>query len=139
MISEGLGKNETELFDLKKNKKIDPSPFEKIIVGGSIHAGAIPKKLHSFLNKNQDILLKKSLGLFLCCMYEKEAWSQFNQVYPSELREHARSKKCVGGEFLFENMNFIEKAMIKKIAGTKSSEHKLDEQKIKELIEEMRA
>ena len=63
MISEGLGKNETELFDLKKNKKIDPSPFEKIIVGGSIHAGAIPKKLHSFLNKNQDILLKKSLEI----------------------------------------------------------------------------
>ncbi|MGM0376087.1 MAG: flavodoxin domain-containing protein [Bacteroidota bacterium] len=137
MIQEGLN-NETELINLRKSKKIDLKPFEKIIIGSSIHTGKIPKKLHKFLVKNMDILLEKPLGLFLCCMYEKEAWPQFEEAFPPTLREHARSSKCVGGELLLENMNFLEKAMIKKMTGTDASQSKIDQEKIRELIEEMK-
>lgn len=89
------------------------------------------------MEKNMDSLLEKPLGLFLCCMYEEEAQAQFEIAFPDPLKTHARSTKCVGGEFLFEKMNFIEKAMVKKIAGTETSVSRLDDQKINELINDM--
>ena len=138
MIKDGLN-DETELIKLKKSKKTDLRSFEKIIIGSSIHTGKIPKKLYKFLEDNLDAIQEKPLGLFLCCMYEKEAWNQFVQAFPASIREHARSSKCVGGELLLENMNFLEKAMIKKMTGTDSSQSKIDQQKIRELIEEMKA
>lgn len=136
MIKEELN-NETELINLRKNKNADLRPFEKIIIGSSIHTGKIPKKLCKFMEKNMDILLEKPLGLFLCCMYEKETWSQFEEAFPATLREHARSNKCVGGELLLENMNFLEKAMIKKMTGTNTSQSNIDQHKVRELIDEM--
>ncbi|MFW5753201.1 MAG: flavodoxin domain-containing protein [Marinilabiliaceae bacterium] len=138
MIKEGLHE-EAELINLKKSKKPDLKPFEKIIIGSSIHTGKIPKKLYKFLENNLDTILEKPVGLFLCCMYEKEAWAQFEEAFPATLRKHARSSKCVGGELLLENMNFLEKAMIKKITGTDSSQSKIDQQQIRELIKDMQS
>jgi len=132
-ISKHLADHEVALFNIRKFNKIDLSSFDQVIIGGSIHAGMIQKSVQRFIYQNTTILLQKKLGLFLCCMYEKEAQKQFNNSFPEILRHHASSCQCVGGEFVFENMNFLDKLMTKKIAGISQSVSKINNEKIKEL------
>jgi menaquinone-dependent protoporphyrinogen oxidase len=136
-IQQGLGEDKVQLFNLKKNKKFDLSGFDQVILGGSIHAGSVQKRIQKFTDSRRQELLEKRLGLYLCCMDEDRAREQFDNAYPEILRSHAVSKKIMGGEFRFERMNFIEKAMIKKISGVDQSVSKINEEKIREMISEM--
>src|SRR4051812_28007724 len=75
--------------ELKREKvKFDLSNFDTIIIGGSIHAGNIQRKIKQFITHNFDTLLEKEVGLFLCCMLDGEtAIEQFNHAFPQELRK----------------------------------------------------
>jgi menaquinone-dependent protoporphyrinogen oxidase len=137
-LQDGFGEEQAQLFNLKKNNNFDVTQFDQIIVGGSIHAGQIQKSVKRFLDKHTQDLLQRRLGLFLCCMHENEAENQFNTAFPEILRSHAKSKKIMGGEFLFEKMNFVEKALVKKIAGVKESVSKVDDNNITSMVDEMR-
>jgi menaquinone-dependent protoporphyrinogen oxidase len=133
-----LSQTEVTLFDLKEAKRIAFDTFDQVIIGGSIHAGQIQKRVKKFCEENTDTLLSKPLGLFLCCMEENEkATLQFEQAFPESLRNHAKSCKLTGGEILFERMNFLEKFMMKKIAKTTASVYKIREDRVKELVSEM--
>lgn len=108
---------EVILVNLKKEGVPLLSGFHRIIVGGSIHAGQIQKRVKQFCISNQDILLKRELGLFICCMEKGEkAQKQLNEAFPEELRKHAKTTAIMGGEFNFDKMNFIERVVIKKVA-----------------------
>jgi len=128
-----LNSEEVRPIDLRVNKNPDISQYDKIILGGSIHAGVIQKRMKSFCESNLESLLKKEIALFLCCMEQGEkAIEQFNNAFPEILRMHSIKNEIMGGEFLFEKMNFLEKAIVKKIAGVKESISKINEQKIVE-------
>ncbi len=133
-----IAQTDVTLFDLKQAGEIPFNDFDQIIIGGSIHAGQIQKRVRKFCDDNIIILESKPLGLFLCCMEENEkATTQFEQAFPEVLRKHAKSSKLTGGEILFERMNFIEKFMMKKIAKTTKSISKIREDRIVELAAEM--
>ena len=72
-IQETLGREKTQVFNLKENQEIELSDYEQIIVGGSVHAGQVQKKVKKFCAENEAILLEKPLGLFLCGMHHQEA------------------------------------------------------------------
>lgn len=137
-LVENLG-GDVSAINLKENKNPDLTKAETIIVGGSIHAGRIQGKIKNFCNKNIDILKQKRLGLFLCCMEEGEkAQEQFDNAYPAELREHASATGLFGGEFNFDMMNFLERFIIKKIAGTAENVSKIKEEQIKKFAQEIK-
>lgn len=113
------------------NLKKDPIPplekFRRVIIGGSIHAGQIQKRVKDFYQTNLDLLLKKEIGLFICCMEEGEtAWKQFAEAFPEELQRNAKATACFGGAFDFERMNFLKKMIVKKVAHVKQSTSKVD-------------
>lgn len=137
MISQGLGDENCQLFNLKNQNNIDLAKFDAVIIGGSIHAGNIQNKVKEFCNKNMLALLEKPLGLFLSSMEEKQAQEQFDKAYPELLRRHAISCKLTGGEFNFDRMNFLEKMIVKKVSGISQSIFRIDENRIKELIDDM--
>jgi len=66
-----------------------------------------------------------------------KAIEQFNNAFPEKLRNRATAKGFFGGEFNFEKMNFIEKAIIKKIAHIEDSMSKINYQNIKTFATEM--
>ncbi|NVN94913.1 MAG: flavodoxin [Bacteroidetes bacterium] len=137
-IQQGLGL-ETELIDLKNNAHIDLSPFDQIIIGGSIHAGMIQNSIKDFYNKNAVSLLEKRLGLFISCFYEGEiAQKQLEKAYPEVLKKHAISIKVMGGEMLIDKMNFFEKLIVKKVVGITQTDSKIKIENIQEFINEMR-
>jgi len=138
-IQEGLGKENTEIFNLRHNNLIDFSLFEQIIIGGSIHTGLIQNRIKDFCIRHCEVLLTKRLGLFLSCFYEGEtAQNQMEKAFPEALRKHAVSCKITGGEMLFDKMNFFERLVVKKVVGINKSESKIIAENIRDFIDEMK-
>ena len=132
-LSEGLdGKVLT--VDLKRDKEqFDLAKFDTVIIGGSIHAGNIQRKIKQFIRNNLNTLLEKNIGLFLCCMHDGEsAIEQFNNAFPQELRKNSAAMGLFGGEFLLSEMNFLEKQIVKKVSGATIDQSNLDYEAIKE-------
>ena len=128
-ISEKLkGTNEVTLISLKKNPNPDISAFEAVILGAPIYAGQVSGKMKTFCKANETILLQKKTGLFVCGMNpdKKEQEKELNDAYPEVLQEKAVTTGFLGGKFLFEKMNFFERLIIKKIAKTETSVHRID-------------
>jgi menaquinone-dependent protoporphyrinogen oxidase len=126
------------VVDLKNNPNPDLKGYERVIIGGSIHAGQIQKRVKTFCNKNAEILKQKELGLFIACMEQgKTAQKQLLDAYPAELIDHAKSTTCFGGEFDFEKMNFLEKMVVKKVAKINHSTSKLDHEAIRKFSKKM--
>jgi len=136
-IQSELGNN-SQLFNLKEVKTVDLSQFEQVIIGGSIHAGTMQGKVRDFCRKNLIDLLQKRVGLFMCGMNEPDFETEFNNAFPDLLRKHAISSKCVGGEFLIEKMNFFERFIVRKISGVSQNVSKIDEEKVKELVNDFK-
>lgn len=115
---------EVTILKLSNSWDIPISSFDRVILGGSIHMGSVQSSVKKFCTKHRQELLSKPLALFVCGM-EKEPAKQEEELrlaFPEEINEHARAKAFVGGEFLFEKMNFIQRMMIKKIAHTDVSQ-----------------
>lgn len=137
LIAQKLTNSQTQVFNLKKLKSADLSNFDTVIIGGSIHAGNIQNVVKKFCEKNMVELLGKRIALYLCCMNEPEQNSQFENAFPELLRNKAISKKVIGGEFLFDKMNFLEKAIVRKVSKINDTVSKLNYAKIQELINEI--
>jgi menaquinone-dependent protoporphyrinogen oxidase len=120
--------------DLKRDKvHFELDDFDTVIIGGSIHAGSIQRRIRQFMAKYHAELLEKELGLFLCCMREGElAIEQFNNAFPQELRKNSAAMGLFGGEFLVSKMNFFERQVVKKVDGVVEDRSNLDNKAIME-------
>ncbi|MCD9020689.1 flavodoxin domain-containing protein [Cohnella silvisoli] len=116
-----------DFADLDQVGNPDPGPYDAVIIGGSIHAGSIQRKVMKFIQSRGDVLSKKKLGLFLCCMYQGDkAIEQFEKAFPLSLREISASCGLFGWEFYFSKMNFLERSMVKMVSGTTQDVSNLD-------------
>lgn len=130
LLSEKL-QDDTTIINLKKDKVPSIEDYSRVIIGGSIRASMIQSGIKKYIEKNIDLLKTKELGLFLCCMEEGEtAVKQFNESYPEELRSMALATGLFGGEFDFDKLNFLEKGIIKKVAGVTESVSNIKHQAI---------
>ncbi len=140
LIKTKLDSYQTHIFNLKKTKLIDLAKFDTIIIGGSIHVGSMQKKIRQFIVNNMVILLKKRIALFLVCMEKSEKRDeQFNNAFPTELRKVSVANGFMGGEFNFDRMNFLERAIVKKIAGKSSNVSEIDYKAIEDFVNRLRS
>lgn len=130
-------KGNTDVFHIKKDKIPDLSGYDTVVIGGSIHAGMIQGSIKKFAAQNSAFLQSKTLGLYICCMDEKKAEEQFNAAFPEDLRKHAKAKGLFGGAFDFTRMNFLHKAIIKKVAGVNESVDKINTEAVGKFAEEL--
>jgi len=119
--------NEVVLFSLKKNPKPDISGFETVILGSPIYMGKASEKMKAFCKANESVLLQKKIGLFICGMHidKEEQEKELKNAYPKTLQEKAEASGFMGGEFLFEQMNFFERFIVKRIAKTNTTVHRI--------------
>jgi menaquinone-dependent protoporphyrinogen oxidase len=122
---------EVKTVNFKDAGAIGLADYEAVVIGGSIHAGKVQKGVKDFCAKNLEVLKSKRLGLFLCCMEEgPKAEEQFAGAFPKELVDAASARGLFGGEFDFDRMNWLEKAIIKKVSKIDASVSKIKEQAI---------
>lgn len=138
MLAERLTGNQVSIIDLKKEQHPDIRSFDGIILGTSIYASALSKTMRRFCNENIEVWKRKRLALFVCGMEPDSAKQQqeLANAYPQELYEYAVSTCFAGGEFLFEKMNFFERAIIKRIAKTDKSVSSIKEDEIVRFVTE---
>jgi menaquinone-dependent protoporphyrinogen oxidase len=126
------------LVNLKNDSVPSLKFFDRVIIGGSIHAGQIQKRVKEFCTTNLAELMQKEFGLFICCMEEGEtAQKQLQNAYPEELLQNAKATACFGGAFDFKRMNFLEKMIVKKVANVKQSTSKVDFEAVRNFSKRM--
>jgi menaquinone-dependent protoporphyrinogen oxidase len=137
IIKSKLANDDVELFNLNEKPRVEFSRFDRIIIGSSVYAGAVQPKARKFVEQNMIDLLQKEVAIFVCCMFFDKAYEQIEKGFPEALRKHAISIKHLGGEFRFEEMNAIERFLVKKIAGASKSVSKIDQTTIDAFINEI--
>lgn len=132
-------KQEVVLIPLKKIKNPDLKPYDRVILGGSIYVGTIQKRMKKFIEAYRSELLQKEIGLFICCMdpHKEKQEQEFELAFPDELKLIAKAKAVMGGEFSFERMNFLEKIVVKKLAGVTVSVSRIDWDAVTRFLNEM--
>ncbi len=128
-----LLRDDVTVVHVKERSGLDLNTFDVVIVGGSIHAGRVQGRIKKFCEENLAVLEKKRLGLYLCCMYEGEkATAQFEGAFPEKLREHAVAVGLFGGVVDFDKMNFVERAIVKKVSGVSETVSNVKEDAIEQ-------
>jgi len=120
--------DDVQLVNAKKDKIPCLQCPDTIIVGGPVYAGRLPKEITKFIQANEELLMKKKLGLFMCGLAdtEKETQEQFERIFPEKLRQHAVAVENFGGEINWDKLGFLEKTAIKMVtkeSGTRSNLH----------------
>lgn len=123
-----------ELVNLKEKGTVNLSGYDRVIIGGSVYIGRIQKEVSEFISANLNVLLKKEVGLFICGMQEGDMMEkEIADNFPAELISKAKSVKNFGGEFIFKKMNFMEKAIVKKVSKISSDRSDIHHDNIKKL------
>ena len=136
-MAEKLGEaHEVTILPLKQHAKPDISGYETVILGSSVYMGKASGKMKAFCNENESVLLQKKIGLFVCSMHpEKEQqYKELKEAYPELLQHNAVATGFFGGAFIFEQMNIIERAIIKKITNITTSTEKINWEAVEAFI-----
>lgn len=123
---------DVDLVDLKRVPSPDVRTYGAVIIGGSIHAGTMHKKVLSFIHRNKLLLMERHLGLFLCCIYEGDkALTQFENAYPGTLRDQSLCSGLFGGEILYSRMNPLIRPIVRRITGMREEVFRLETEEIR--------
>jgi menaquinone-dependent protoporphyrinogen oxidase len=118
---------DVSVVNLKKQAVPPLKTYSRVIIGGSVHAGQVQKRVKEFCDTWQSELLQKELGLFICSMEAGEvARKQLEDAFPGELRDAAKVNACFGGTFDFTRMNFIERLIARKVPHISHKSAKVD-------------
>ena len=132
-----LPDDEDVMFNLDRRERIDLRPFGRIIIGSPLYSGTSLPVVRKFIEQNLLDLLQKEVGIFVCCMFHDKADSQIIKGFPELLRNHARSIRNMGGEYRFEEMNCIERLVVKKISGATGSVSEINARNIELFVREL--
>jgi len=98
--------------NLLEDSIINLENYDRIIVGGSIYYRSIHPLITEFMESNMDILLSKTIGLFLVCLLSEEsAAEQFNLNFNELLLNHSSADGFFGGVLEAERLSPLEKVI----------------------------
>jgi menaquinone-dependent protoporphyrinogen oxidase len=111
-----------------------------VILGSSIYAGQASRKMKAFCKANESVLLQKKTGLFVCGMHPdtEQQEKELKDAYPETLQKKAQATGFLWGEFMFEQMNFVERLIIKKISKVDHSISKIDWEAVDGFVEKLK-
>jgi menaquinone-dependent protoporphyrinogen oxidase len=133
-IREALGAQQCDVFNIHELEAPDFTPYDTVILGTPIYAGKPIDEFYRFCKHYEKTLLTKRLGLFICGMNEPAFGEELKVAFPESIYESALVKEAVGGKFDFRKMNFIERLLVRKIAGVDHSISHFREDHIENLI-----
>lgn len=115
-LKEDLGPD-VDMFRISRRRKINMDLYHTVIIGGSIHEGLIQRSVRKFCDTYLEQLLKKEVGLFICCVEPGEDENEMlKKSFPEQLQEHSLAMGYFGGELNFKQMNLLQKIMTRKKA-----------------------
>lgn len=137
LIGEQLINDFVDIINLQRMAHIDLVPYQRVIIGGSIHAGMIQKSVRDFCVENIEPLLSKQVGLFICAMNDQQWEQELENAFPEKLRNHSDSNRIMGGEFKTDEMNLVEKFLVKRITGVNSPVSNILHDQIEQFVSDL--
>ena len=108
---------EVDVVDLAATRVVDLAPYAMVVVGGSVYAGKIERRLLSFCETHRQQLSQKSLAVYLCCLYQGEhALRQLHEAYPEWLLAHAFHAALPGGELRYADLRWRDRMAVRGLA-----------------------
>jgi menaquinone-dependent protoporphyrinogen oxidase len=105
---------ETTLADFRVGGMPDVLGFDVVLVGGSIYGGRIQREVTSFCEGRGELLLKRKIGLFLCCLSQGEhAKEQLQTAFPEWLAAHAFACSLFGGDLHYDRLTLLDKLLVR--------------------------
>lgn len=137
-ISAKLVNSDVELINLGTTDVVDLKKYNTVIIGGSIHLGAVQTKVSQFCKTREKELLNKNLGLFIMCKETGDiAMEQYNTAYSHVLREHASANAILGFGLKFDQMNFLGEKLVSKISGNFENISYIDYKAMNAFVEQL--
>ena len=127
------------IHDLKQSEIPDLAGFDCVIVGSSVYAGMFRKEAKAFLSQNADVLRQKKLGLFISGMSSGEEEKKYADNVPKELLDSAKAVVMPGGIFDPKKAGFVARLIMKAVTKQSGYVDTIDNEKIKEFAEAMKA
>jgi len=121
------------LYSIKEWTK-DIGDYDEIVLGTPIYAGKINKKIKKMITKNEEILLNKTVRIFICGMMPDNEDEVIAFNFSKGIQEHAKIK-YIGGAYQFTKMNWLFKMIVRQIAKTNEDQEVIIEQNITELLQ----
>lgn len=138
-IKERLDGYAVEVIELTGANIPEVEDYDLIIIGGSIHVGKIQNSVETFCKLRESELIYKKVGLFICGMLEDKLQEEFDNAYSDTLKEHSSANGIFGGELLFDEMNILEKFVVKRVAKVSETVSQINYPAIDEFIEKLKS
>lgn len=114
-LAEKFGGDVT-VVDLANARALDVQAYDLVLIGGSIHAGKIQRRVVSFCERNRPTLLARKVGVFLCCLLTgEEAVVQMQSAFPDWLLAHAAARAFPGGEIHYGRLTLIDRLLVRSL------------------------
>jgi len=105
-------------INILKNKNIDLTNYENIIIGSCIYVGQINKELKKFIMSQHDLLMQKNIGLFLACAFEDQFTTHLTNNFTQDIIDHSKIQINLGGKLQKDKLNFAHKVLVNMIEKT---------------------
>lgn len=130
------------VVNLDQDPVPDLSPYEKIIIGGSVYYGQIRKPCVRFCKDHLETLLQKKVGVYICCGSPEQVDQFVRGSLPAQLTDHAHKISCFGGELNTDKMSWFDRFVASMVSKSKAKKDAppamISEEKIQEFSEAMR-
>lgn len=108
---------EVDVVDIKRKSAVSLADYDSVVVGGPIYAGKVMSAVPAFCDKHREALLERTVGLFVCCLYEGEtALTELDEAFPAWLNAHAAVRRAVGGAIDLARLGVVDRYLARKVA-----------------------
>lgn len=135
-LKRGLEQTDVQTDDLTNLRTLPEA--QVVVIGAPIYAGSIPKGASRFLDAHVDELMHRRVGLYLSCLYEGErAEQQLADNFPPRLVAHSFGRYYVGGRVEPGKLRWIDRMIMKRVAGVREDVDRLRPQEIERAAAEI--
>ena len=127
------------VHDLKQGNDPSLADFDCVIIGSSLYVGMIRREAKAFLSRNASALRGKKVGLFLCGLESTGGKKCFDANFPPDILQTAKAMSFLGGIFDPGKAGVMDRFMIKMAAKQSKFINTIDDEKIEQFVEAMKA
>lgn len=132
----GIEPQEIEVIDVRTASAVPDS--DTIVIGSPVYGGRIPAAITRFMESHLDALVERRIGLYLCCLYDgARAEQQLADNFPARLVAHSFGQYFVGGRVDYPRMRWLDRFIMKRVAGIDHDVDTTKESEIRRLIEDL--
>lgn len=113
-LCEGLKGLDVTAVDLT-DEKTNAVDYDLVVTGASVRFGRLLPAERKFLREQKEVLLNKTLCLFLCCGLAHEYEYYRENVFPKELRDAAYQNVYFGGRLSMDGLSFFERMFVRSL------------------------